>query len=122
MRESYFLVEVCSAYVELCISVPNVWLDFCLAQIQCLCSSALLKFISDETFITLKVYERQRHKNTLMVSLHLAATLSLLFTRLVLIYNSQGQANAAVAPLHPDMNMLWALTRPQCGPAVCIYT
>lgn len=70
------------------------------------------------TFITLRVYERQQQKNTLMVSLHLAATLSLLFTRLVLIYNSQGQANTAVAPLHLDMNMLWALPRPQCGQAV----
>lgn len=56
--------------------------------------------------MTLKAYERQQHKNTLMVSLHLAATLNPLFTHLVLIYNSWGQANTAVAPLHIDMNML----------------
>lgn len=50
MMESYFLVEVYSAHVECCISAANVWLDFYLAQLQCLRLSAFLKFISDENF------------------------------------------------------------------------
>lgn len=65
-------------------------------------SSALLKFIQMRTFQTLKVDKRQL-KNTLMVSLHLAATLSLLFTRLVLIYNTRGSGKAAVSTPCPRL-------------------